>query len=78
VCKSITAQHFLVSVSTHHVERFPRGFIWYFLTPKKALSFHGRNERRIAKPERKWAAENETMNTVVLAGITGFGVGKKK
>lgn len=48
------AKHFIVSVSTHNFERFPRGFVWCFLIPKKnPLSFHGRNEGKISKGWKK-------------------------
>lgn len=54
LCESISAKHFIVSVSTHNFEKFPRGFVWCFLIPKKnPLSFHGRNERKISKGWKK-------------------------
>lgn len=75
--KSINSQHSLVSVPTHWFEIFPQGFAWYFLIPKKTQSFHGRNERKIAKTERKWAVQNKT-SIVTLTGLTDVDVGKKK
>lgn len=73
MCKSISTQHSLVSVSTHHFERFLQGFVWYILIPKKALSFHGKNERL----KENGLCKMKHIQTT-LAGLTDFGVGKKK
>lgn len=85
--RTLSRQHASLSVQSTSLSQSPHTTLKDFpvvlfgvssFLKKKALSFHGRNERKKGTAERKWSVKNKTMRKVALAGQKYFGAVKKK